>query len=195
MPMLPPLLFLDVDGVMNTTASCVQHRSGLVFTQQATKALREIVLTSDCKITISSTRRSAGLATLRACFVRNGMPDIAGRITGVTPRITGFDTDDWREDEIDDWLTANGVSGCYAILDDKPLTGPLRHRLVRTDAELGLIPTMVPRVLALLQEQGSAFHGNRHKHSRRLHSSMLAVVLSQPYLPFQHRKISPSIRS
>ena len=195
MSMTHSILFLDIDGVMNTTASSVQHRSGLQFTHHAARALREVVRKSECGIIISSSRRSAGLAMLRTCFVRNGMPDIAGRIIGATPRFSGFDTDDWREDEIEDWLAANGVTGRYAILDDKPLAGPLRQRLVQTDADLGLVPAMVPEVLSLLRQQGSAFHGKLHKHSRRHQPSMLGALSSQCHLPCPHRKISASIPS
>lgn len=150
--MTNPLLFLDIDGVMNTTASCIQHRCGLKFTNQAKTALLEIIRESDCRIIMSSTRRSAGLAAMQACFVLNGMTNIAARIISATPRFTEFDTDDWREDEIDAWLAEHGVTERFAILDDKPFTGPLRRRLVLTDADLGLLPAMAPRVTALLSE-------------------------------------------
>jgi HAD domain in Swiss Army Knife RNA repair proteins len=148
--MTSPILFLDIDGVMNTTASCLRNRSGLVFTRSAVEALGEIVQTSDCRIVISSTRRSAGLGALKDNFENNHMADISKRIVAATPRFTDFDTDDWREDEIAAWLADFHVTEKYAILDDKPFTGPLRRRLVLTDHDHGLLPAMVPEVLANL---------------------------------------------
>ena len=149
--MTSSLLFLDIDGVMNTTESCLRNRSGLVFTREAVAALREIVRVCDCRIVISSTRRSAGLAALRTTFIRNDLAEVAARIIGITPAMVEHDTDDWREDEIAAWLDGHAYKGKLAICDDKPFSGPMRRFLILTDQEIGLTPALARRVAALLQ--------------------------------------------
>lgn len=149
--MMPPILFLDIDGVMNTTSSCIQNRSGWVFTRSSVHALRLIVRETKCCIVITSTRRSAELDVLKRHFVKNGMVDVAERIIDVTPRFSASDSDEWREDEIDAWLTAHGVTKKYAILDDKPLDGSLRTRLLLMDSEIGLCDAMQAQVTEMLR--------------------------------------------
>ena len=88
---------------------------------------------------------------MRALFSSNGLGSEAVRIIGITPCLVDYDTDDWREDEIEAWLDGHAYNGKLAILDDKPFTGPLRRFLILTDQEIGLTPALARRVAALLQ--------------------------------------------
>ena len=141
-----PILFLDIDGVMNTTDSALRHRGGHVFTRDAVEALRWMVREADCKIVISSTRRREGVEAMRALFSRNGLVSEATRIIGCTPCFVEHDTDDWREDEIEAWLDENRYKGKFAILDDKPFSGPMRNFLILTDHDSGLTMALARRI-------------------------------------------------
>lgn len=134
-----PLILLDIDGVMNTTDSCLRHRSGEVFAAEPVMALRWLVARTGARVVVTSTRRRAGLAVMRNLFVKNQLAGVAERIIGLTPILTISDTDDWREEEIARWLETHSYEAIHAvILDDKPFTGPLARRLVHTDAAHGL---------------------------------------------------------
>lgn len=145
------ILFLDIDGVMNTTDSALRHRGGQVFTRDAVEALRWMVRETDCKIVISSTRRREGVEAMRALFSRNGLVAEAARIIGCTPCFVAHDTDDWREDEIEAWLDGHGDKEKFAILDDNPFTGSMRKYLILTDHDSGLTMALARRVAALLR--------------------------------------------
>lgn len=147
----PPILFLDIDGVMNTTDSSLRHRGGHVFTRDAVEALRWIVRETDCDIVISSTRRREGVVAMRALFTGNGLVAEAARIIGLTPCFVKHDTDEWREDEIEAWLDGHGRTGGFAILDDKRFSGPMRNFQVLTDHDSGLTMALARRATALLR--------------------------------------------
>ena len=146
-----PILFLDIDGVMNTTDSALCYRGGHVFTRDAVEALRWIVRGTDCKIVISSTRRREGVQAMRALFTRKGLVAEAARIIGGTPCFVEHDTDEWREDEIEAWLDGHGDKGKFAILDDKPFSVPMRKYLILTDQDSGLTMALARRVAVLLR--------------------------------------------
>ncbi len=134
-----PLLILDIDGVMNTTASALRYRSGTTFTPESIIAMRWLLAKTGARIVISSTRRRSGLQAMQDLFNHNQLGDYAHRIIDLTPFFVDADTDDWREDEIMDWLDSNSCDpACIVIVDDKPFSGPLKQRLLQTDAEQGL---------------------------------------------------------
>lgn len=133
-----PLVFLDIDGVMNTTITCLKHCSGEVFAAEAVMALRWLIRRSEARVVVTSTRRRAGLAAMRELFSRNALDEVAKRIDGLTPLLASHDTDDFREEEICQWLECHGSGRPFVILDDKPLVGPLAARLVLTRADEGM---------------------------------------------------------
>lgn len=133
------LIFLDIDGVMNTPASCLRHRNGERFTSSAIFSLDWLMRRHpQARVVITSTRRRAGLAAMRQLFVRNSLPIVAERITGVTPLLVERDVDDYREDEIELWLESNGPAKRMVILDDKTVTGLLTPHWIGTDPDTGL---------------------------------------------------------
>jgi hypothetical protein len=134
-----PLLMLDIDGVMNTTSSALRLKTGEVFAPEPVMALRWLVARTKARVVVTSSRRRAGLAVMRDLFVRNQLDGVAERIIDLTPILTDSDTDDWREEEIATWLeTQPFMLRRLVILDDKPFTGPLARRLVRTNSDHGL---------------------------------------------------------
>lgn len=145
-----PLLFLDIDGVMNTRGSIMEHKSNRVFTPKATQCLGRIAAETGCSLVISSTWREEGQRQLLpGAFRDNGLEDLVARIIGTTP-ILDLADNPTREDEIDCWLFENEYCGRFAILDDEAMEGELASRLVQTDPETGLTEKECEAVIALL---------------------------------------------
>lgn len=132
------ILFLDVDGVLNT------YKTGGLYTLTKTKLklLQEIVLKTDCKIVLSSTWRKDDYAfrKLIKTLSYRGM-----QIYGKTPVLHNVP----RGVEIAAWLEANAHERVqrYAILDDDSdmLESQLRN-FFQTDGDYGLTNTIAYRV-------------------------------------------------
>lgn len=168
--MSAPILFLDVDGVLNkrsTIATDAGVRScelipvdnpavsfnGVVEVEKVEALLRVV---SDCRarIVVSSSWRNA---------FKSGA-DFATAI-GLSPPLasakdlmhrdwrTGWKFTSNRHHEIGWWLDDHRSVKRYAILDDHDVCRPaptLAKRFVRTDAEYGLTAADLDRVAALL---------------------------------------------
>lgn len=162
------ILFLDVDGVLNTRATvpgegvreCVLQRpysqerfTGLVETAKV-GALARAVIACGAKIVVSSTWREA-------------FADAAGfaAAIGISPPLadapdlfhrdwcTGRKPSSHRCHEIDWWLEDHPEVKRYAVLDDHPVFSPDWpgfEREVRTDARIGLTNKELNAIGALL---------------------------------------------
>jgi hypothetical protein len=145
-----PVLFLDIDGVMNTTDSIVRNKSNRIFTPESVRCLQKIVTETGCKIVISSTwREEDQWKILPQVFTDNGLASVLDRIIDRTPILPAEDGPT-REDEIDCWLAAQDYAGPYAILDDIPFDGEHACRLVRTSTDTGLTATECRRAIDIL---------------------------------------------
>lgn len=131
------VLFLDVDGVLNT------YKTGGLYTlnKKKLKLLQEIVEKTQCKIVLSSTWRKDDYAFRRLSRVlayRNM------KVSSMTPVLHGAK----RGSEIDQWLTENSGVERYAIVDDDGdmLDDQLRN-FFQTDGDYGLTPTITYRII------------------------------------------------
>jgi len=115
------ILFLDIDGVLNTTATMLANPGTLRFAPPAAEALKKILAATECHIVITSTRRREGLDAIKDAFRKNGLHEAAERIIDTTPFLSDSDTDDFRTDEIFEWLSVTKFQGQYTALDDAPL--------------------------------------------------------------------------
>lgn len=154
---MPPVLFLDIDGVLNTPESCGKYHSNEVFLPSAVMALRKIVQTTACQIIISSSwRMDDQRQRIRPVFAQNGLAEVLAGLQGVTPDYSA-EPGTTREDEIAAWLEQNRPDAgfAFAILDDdtSQFTGPLRQRLVWVDDRYGLTDENANRCVELLQSQ------------------------------------------
>ena len=129
------ILFLDIDGVLNTTSTMLAHPGALRFAPSAVAALKEILSATDCRIVLISTRRRNGLEPIRQAFLANGLPEGAERLIDSTPILSDSDTDSLRAEEIQSWLEENHFTGPFAILDDGPIYG---LPVITTSHDLGL---------------------------------------------------------
>lgn len=135
------ILFLDVDGVLNT------YRSQGLFSisNGPLERLRQIVKDTDCSIVLSSTWRKdpRAMAELQRRFKYKGIPNWVG--------VTPVHDDGYRGLEIAAYLQSvefgKHEKDTYAILDDDSdmMDHQLRH-FFQTDPEYGLTKTIAYRV-------------------------------------------------
>lgn len=130
------VLFLDVDGVLNT------FKSGGIYTLTRTKLrlLQQIVEETGCEIVLSSTWRkdTEAFKILNKKLAYRGL-----KISGVTPVLY-----EPRGLEIASWLNDNPGVTKYAIVDDSSdmLDSQLRN-FFQTDGDYGLTKTVTYRII------------------------------------------------
>ena len=150
-----PVLFLDIDGVLNSR-DCWERLRGSRHKVDREKVvlLNEIVAATGCHVVVSSTwrriKRCRGI--LRDCGFRGRFP----RDWRTDWLRTFHEPDLVRGDEIADWLKRNG-SPPYAIVDD--------------DADM--LPEQMPRFVQTSFEKGLT----------RLHTDHLITLLATPPHP------------
>lgn len=146
---MKPLLFLDIDGVLNSTTSAL----GLVIKGDhldpvATGLMERLIERADAEVVISSSWRIGQLTRdLAWCFYNKGFGPLASRLVGQTDTGPGV-----RGDQIDRFLDAHpGRRSNYAIVDDdSDFLEDQRHRLVKTDGRFGFGLREYVQLLALL---------------------------------------------
>lgn len=165
------ILFLDVDGVLNTRATKPgadgvrdvelrplnnpQVRFTGVLEMAKVRALARAVEACGAKIVVSSSWRVAftdGAAFAAAVGLAPPIasaPDLLHRDWRTEKRMSSN-----RHHEIDWWLRAHPKVKRYAVLDDHPVWGwgslPDNPNEVRTDPECGLTATDLARVVEVL---------------------------------------------
>lgn len=145
------IIFLDIDGVLNTyghqkhqmkhTGTFDKHNWCPVACQHIFFLCREL----GCRIVVSSSWRIAtSLDTLRKHFAHNGIP--RRYIIGKTPTIVDIErvwedhmTENYcRGYEIKDWILSNDPDCSYIIIDDhSDMLNEQRNHLIHVDAEFG----------------------------------------------------------
>lgn len=149
------LLFLDIDGVLNSHDWWNRRASqNLQLDPIAVARLGRIIDLTDCRVVISSTwRLGHSLPNIQRMLEANGLTDGRDRnIVGATPiipevSITGPRMG--RGKEIDHWLRMVPPYS-FAILDDDSDMGEHIDRLVKTSMTTGLLDSHVRRVVDLL---------------------------------------------
>jgi len=148
------IIFLDVDGVLNSHQSVLMHRyrrrgdggSLCPIACANLQCILDTVPTADIVIT-SSWRLGMSLDQIRKIFRANFID--GARVIGETPCLPGAP----RGEEIQAWLESHAgplqvVS--YVIIDDSEDMGPLHPRLVQTSYMLGLMHDRAIEVIRLL---------------------------------------------
>lgn len=150
------LLFLDIDGVMNTDESrgeaAAAGKTVDVINPENAKYLNTLQrLLPDLRIVVSSTWRliyplEQIERKLRAAGYE-GEP-----LLDRTPcHGRGDPFDSCRGGEIQSWINKNAKGVPYAIVDDHDNMGPVLDRLVQTHPEVGLDGTAVEAIVELLE--------------------------------------------
>jgi len=153
------ILFLDVDGVLNSAGFFHRMRNKMTMDRhipiehidpKAVGRLSEIVEATGAKIVISSVwRYNYKPAEMLRILGHHGFK---GQIIGSTPRSTESKA---RGKEIDAWLSESGTDRkdpveCFVILDDDADMEPHMDRLVNTSWQSGLQDAQVKQVIKML---------------------------------------------
>ena len=151
-PHRPKILFLDVDGVLNTNNTCDMPAHDVIsiglswpclLSRPHLRTLKGVLDASGCDIVLSSTWRlnELGCRLLQRGLRAVGIP--CERIVGATPDLRPHSHS--RPDEILAWLSAHGNGDAptvWAAVDDIPLEREnpegMRGRCVLTKMETGL---------------------------------------------------------
>ena len=167
----PPVLFLDVDGVLNTAQMLGRH----ALHPKLLKRLAAVVAASGCEIVLSTTWRleRANAEVLLAALELVGVARAV--VVGKTPVVGVADLarcggrnlrESLRAAEIARYLDAHPAlerSRRFAVVDDVDVLSTedarsrdrLYGRFVRTDVEAGLTEACCDRLVALLAGGGS----------------------------------------
>ena len=143
------VIFVDVDGVLNCNSTTVFTRSGAQFVEdRLIERLKTIVSATGAKIILSSDWRYDREPPYDADFLelKNKLLEHGIKIHGYTPIYYGQD----RGFEINAWLNSHPKVKKFVILDDRCDMFPVKHRLVRTDPNIGLTDEDVEEAIWLL---------------------------------------------
>ena len=136
-----PVLFLDVDGVLNVVSE--------QDTREAVAQLHRVVEATGCDIVLSSSWR-LGFGGLSAAedAIRRRLGYEGGRpFLGQTPDLKGQP----RGLEIAAWLAdQSNPPRCWAVVDDDDDMDFVRHRFVQTNPRVGLDDVAATRLIDLL---------------------------------------------
>lgn len=147
------VLFLDIDGVLNTDRQhwhCQMNgvtpvdEFGYEFAPKAVNNLTTIFEETGAEIVISSSWKFLGLQTLQKMWKDRNLP---GSILDITP---DGDNKGW---EIDEWLLKHkGQVNGYAIIDDENDMQPEQQgHFVQTNSQFGITLKDAERVITILR--------------------------------------------
>ena len=160
-----PIIFLDVDGVLNTHAmqasesDCVypqeyavrMMQNGLVLSRSRLAALASIVADYDCRIVVSSTWRVQQMSKLALVAALAEVGVAPERVVGSTKELHSKP----RAFEIKEWLTSHEHTGPWVAIDDIDLGSQdpvlMRDHFVRTSMSAGLVEDRADEVRRLLK--------------------------------------------
>ena len=128
------VIFLDIDGVMNSEDWYNEHLGEGDIDYRAVRLLKLYIETHDIHIVISSSWRDITLKQTLLTLTETPMIDIIGRIIGQTPR--SYDGN--RGKEIDMWLNDRPEVDEFYIIDDDDFDIHQKDRLIHIDYMHGL---------------------------------------------------------
>ena len=137
------VLFLDVDGVLNSSQDGFTIKLG---TDKHLELLKQIVDKTDAKIVLSSSWR---ISNKTKSFIENMLKEYGMSIMSSTP-----DLGSSRGEEIKKWLReTNDFIESFVILDNNSDMGEYTYtKLVKTDRNIGLHETDVIKAIKILNE-------------------------------------------
>ncbi len=149
-----PILFLDVDGVLNTHEPLCPHVMCGQIHDDKIALLKEVLIETNAKVVLSSAwryivhRGEMNLVGINWLFRSHGLPNV---VIGVTredtmiERLPSWDgkqawsVSNERGMQISDWRTEQKHRGPYAVIDDLDLgIRECDHPFVQTESNIGL---------------------------------------------------------
>jgi len=149
--MVKSILFLDIDGVLNSIAYAIreQPRGLWGIDRQAIPLLQQIIDRSGCVVVLMSTWRNLyPLSEMARRLHEHGMREEVPLI-GATPNFGMGDGRGLRGYEVEHWLSHLTQIPPYVCLDDDSDFLP-EQPLVQTDIQVGLTPADVWRCVHIL---------------------------------------------
>jgi len=149
---MKPVIFLDIDGVLNTLEQNRHPGGREVFSPEAVAALRSILERTGAQIVIASSWREGVADRIPDTFECNGLGVYLEKILGYTPVLPEASPETRRADEIDAWLHGNpAYRNRFLVVDDDPCVGTAfpRHHIL-TQESTGLTRSHVERAVAIL---------------------------------------------
>lgn len=142
-----PLIFLDIDGVLNRTVKATHVR----LDDDLCARLAAVAAAAGAKVVLSTFWRGH-LDYVAYALKRQGVEAPVVGATPGDPTGDGYDGTRPRADEIAEYLAACDPACSYVILDDRDdaAAGAMRDRFVRTDPAVGLSEGDAARAAALL---------------------------------------------
>ena len=153
-----PILFLDLDGVLNWHVYNQEARSSKLE-PQCIAPLNRVLKATGCSIVIISAWRyvvSGGAMTLSGFeyMLRSHWIKCPGRVVGITRNDRSTESDpNERGEQIKEWLAEHPQVKRYAILDDMQ-EGFAGMKIVRTNGQVGLTEPEADRLIELLKSEG-----------------------------------------
>lgn len=161
------IIFLDIDGVLNTKwwytqmdRNTPKDKYGYAFDPNAVANLKKILDETGAEIVISSSWKSYGLSELEEMWQDRGLP---GKLIGVTPNsvsdemLLNADLDHMelfsiRGMEIKEWLSKHGKRvSHYVIIDDMDnMLQEQQPHFVWIDPEVGITEGNVAQAIMIL---------------------------------------------
>lgn len=151
------IIFLDMDGVMNSQASAKRFKTFHKCQPESVDALNMIIDATGAKIVISSTWREAyGLDFVRGFLESAGVQRYS--VIDATPVIRTKEFASERGVEINDWLSRQTEKPySFVILDDDAWDmSPNQARFVKTDMQIGLNQTDALKAIGILKTPWTA---------------------------------------
>ncbi len=167
--MMSKIIFLDIDGVLNTERQhdrCVDEgvayadNFGYAFDPIAVINLKKIIDDTGADIVISSSWKFWGLSTMQKLWASRDLP---GRIIDVTPNtvsdellleidLSYMELPAGKGSEIKEWLDTKGSEVThYAILDDVPdMLSEQESHFVQIDPRVGITEEDAQKVTEIL---------------------------------------------
>lgn len=146
------IVFLDIDGVLNSSPFLAQRRAAsshreaalLAIDPLAVGRLDMLVRSSSAKVVVSSAWRHAYSSEQIGAFLMHH--GFTGEVIDSTPTLhvgRGY--------EIREWLIRQPAVESFVILDDIKEMAPLQYALVNTSSDTGLLDVHVDRALKILR--------------------------------------------
>ena len=160
------VIFLDIDGVLNTSrwhnqveSSKLQDEYGYLFDPVAVANLAKIIEETGADIVISSSWKFMGLSKIRKMWKDRNLP---GKVVGITPNsvsdefllnadLEKMDLMPIRGQEVKEWLMYYGKNIQYVILDDMiDVLHEQKEHFVWINPEIGISEKDVMQAVMIL---------------------------------------------
>lgn len=153
------ILFLDVDGVLNTQATLSAGTSCWLLDENRLLLLKEIVDKTSCQIVLTSTWRcyEQGKSTLRQYFRKHGIHLWISQTKDLNDGSGAWSSGSYRprKEEISQWLIDNQIDTLVdkiAILDDDTDACLVGDWFFRTSFNDGLTKAIADKIIHFLGE-------------------------------------------